>query len=110
MDSRAHANRWLEAWNAHDLDQIMSCYAEMVDFVAPTVVTRWGRTDGRLVGKTELREHFAHGMCGAPLRFPQMGSCKDAEAEHRPDTQAEGAKPALPSAPPEKMSAPIKDR
>jgi hypothetical protein len=62
MDARAHANRWLAAWNAHDLDQIMSCYADNVDFVAPTVVTRWARPDGRLSGKTELREHFARGL------------------------------------------------
>ena len=27
-----HAERWIDAWNAHDLDRIMSCYAEDVSF------------------------------------------------------------------------------
>ena len=44
----------------------MACYAEDVDFAAPTVVTRWGRADGRLNGKAELRSHFERGMRLAP--------------------------------------------
>lgn len=72
MDARAHADRWLAAWNARDLDAIMSCYAEDVDFVAPTVVTRWKRSDGRLRGAAELRQHFQRGLELAPdLRFSE---------------------------------------
>jgi hypothetical protein len=72
VNARAHADRWLAAWNAHDLDAIMACYAEDVDFAAPTVVRRWGRPDGRLAGRAELREHFARGLALAPgLRFDE---------------------------------------
>jgi ketosteroid isomerase-like protein len=46
MDTRAHADQWLNAWAARDLDAIMACYCDTVDFAAPTVVTRWGRRDG----------------------------------------------------------------
>ena len=66
MDVRAHANLWLAGWNARDLDGVMACYADDVDFAAPTVVTRWGRADGRLSGKAELRTHFERGMRLAP--------------------------------------------
>jgi hypothetical protein len=66
MDVRAHANLWLAGWNARDLDAVMACYAEDVDFTAPTVVARWGRPDGRLRGKAELRRHFERGMKLAP--------------------------------------------
>lgn len=34
--------------------------------MAPTVVRRWGRPDGRLVGRQELRRHFALGLELAP--------------------------------------------
>ncbi len=72
MDVRAHANQWLAAWNARDLDAVMACYSDDVDFAAPTVVTRWGRPDGRLRGKVELRHHFEQGMRLAPeLRFTE---------------------------------------
>jgi hypothetical protein len=66
MSARQHADRWLAAWNAHDLGAIVSCYAEDVDFAAQTVVSRWDRHDGRLVGREELRRHFARGLELAP--------------------------------------------
>lgn len=66
MDIRRHADSWLAAWNAHDLDAIMACYSEDVEFVASTVIQRWGRNDGRLQGKTELRHHFELGLELAP--------------------------------------------
>ncbi|MEW9553303.1 nuclear transport factor 2 family protein [Nonomuraea sp. NPDC050783] len=66
MNCRTHADAWLAAWNQHDLDAILACYAEDVDFVAPTVVRRWGRADGRLHGTAELRRHFALGLELAP--------------------------------------------
>jgi hypothetical protein len=72
VDAREHADRWLAAWNARDLDAIMDCYAEDVDFVASTVVSRWDRPDGRLHGAAELRRHFQKGLELAPeLRFSE---------------------------------------
>jgi hypothetical protein len=66
MIARAHADRWLAAWNAHDLEAVVAAYAEGVEFVAATVVRRWGRADGRLVGRAALRRHFAAGLELAP--------------------------------------------
>jgi ketosteroid isomerase-like protein len=55
-------NDWVDAWNKHDLERILSHYAEDVEFKAPTVVARWKRADGVLRGKKELREHFRKGL------------------------------------------------
>ncbi|RJL35724.1 nuclear transport factor 2 family protein [Bailinhaonella thermotolerans] len=66
MDLRAHADAWLTAWRARDLDAIMACYADDVDFAASTVTRRWGRPDGRLHGRAELRRHFERGLELAP--------------------------------------------
>jgi ketosteroid isomerase-like protein len=64
------AKDWLEAWNRHDLEAIIAHYADDVRFEAPTVVVRWGKTDGVLRGKAELREHFRRGLELVPgLRF-----------------------------------------
>ena len=72
MDARGHADQWLAGWNARDLDAVMACYSDDVDFAAPTVVTRWDRPDGRLRGKAELRRHFERGMQLAPeLEFTE---------------------------------------
>jgi len=62
--NRAHADRWLEAWNARDLDQIVACYSEQVEFVLPALV---GDSEERTIsGRAELREHFRHGLELAP--------------------------------------------
>ncbi|MEU6746630.1 nuclear transport factor 2 family protein [Spirillospora sp. NPDC046719] len=72
MDVRAHADQWLAGWEARDLDRVMACYSDDVDFAASTVVTRWERPDGRLRGKAELRRHFERGLELAPdLRFTE---------------------------------------
>jgi len=62
--NRAHADRWVEAWNARDLDQIVACYSERVEFVLPALL---GDSDERKInGREELREHFRHGLELAP--------------------------------------------
>ncbi|MWA01441.1 hypothetical protein F8568_013830 [Actinomadura sp. LD22] len=62
----------MAGWDARDLDGIMACYSDDVDFAAATVVSRWDRPDGRLRGKEELRRHFERGLELAPeLRFAE---------------------------------------
>jgi hypothetical protein len=63
---REHADRWLDAWNAHDLDAILDLYAEEIDFASPTVAAFGGSVEGRLSGREELRAHFARGLERAP--------------------------------------------
>lgn len=61
---REHADRWLDAWNAHDLDEIVACYSEDVEFVLPALV---GDSEERKIsGREALREHFRHGLELAP--------------------------------------------
>ena len=68
--AREHARSWIDAWNRHDLDAILEHYADDLVFQASTVVRRFGRPDGVLRGKAELREHFRRGLAAAPsLRF-----------------------------------------
>jgi hypothetical protein len=73
-DSRDHvralAERWIAAWNSRDLDRIMEHYAADIEFEANTVVRRWHKADGKLVGLTALREHFQRGLeLAASLHF-----------------------------------------
>ena len=65
-DVQRLAEDWIAAWNDHDLDRIISHYAENVTFEASTVVDRWDREDGRLIGRTEVQEQFRKGLELAP--------------------------------------------
>jgi ketosteroid isomerase-like protein len=70
--ARVHAERWIAAWNARDLDAIMEQYAPMVRFSALTVISRWNKTDGVLVGREELRRHFEQGLARAPHLYFEL--------------------------------------
>ena len=59
---KAHALSWIDAWNRHDVEGILSRYTDDVMFQAATVVRRWNKPDGILLGKAELRAHFAKGL------------------------------------------------
>jgi len=66
VEASEHAQLWAAAWNAHDLDRIMSFYSDDVVFEVSTAVTRWQKPDGKLRGKCELRNHFERGLQLAP--------------------------------------------
>ena len=63
---REHADRWLEAWNERDLDAIVACYAEEVEFVIAPVLGDADPAGERLNGREALRDHFRHGLELAP--------------------------------------------
>jgi hypothetical protein len=44
----------------------MKLYSPEVSFTAPTVIDRWHKPDGMLVGENALREHFQRGLELAP--------------------------------------------
>ncbi len=66
---RVIAEDWIQAWNAKDLDRIMSYYSDEVEFEANTVLSRWNMPQGKLKGRPELREHFRLGLLYEPDLF-----------------------------------------
>ena len=60
------ANHWVAAWNAHDLDLIMSHYEDEIELTSPVAAQLLGTSDGRVVGKSALREYFQRGLEAYP--------------------------------------------
>ena len=60
------ANHWVAAWNAHDLDLIMTHYEEAVELTSPVAVQLLGTSDGKVVGKANLRAYFRRGLDAYP--------------------------------------------
>jgi hypothetical protein len=68
--ARKFADEWVRAWNAHDLDQIMSHYDDEVVLVSPVAARLLGDPSGRVSGKAALRAYFRRGLEAYPqLRF-----------------------------------------
>lgn len=60
------ADHWVAAWNAHDLDLIMSHYEDAVELTSPVAAQLLGTPDGRVAGKAALRQYFQRGLEAYP--------------------------------------------
>jgi predicted ester cyclase len=60
------ASRWVDAWNAHDLDLIMSHYEEGIELTSPVAGQLSGTSDGTIRGKANLRAYFQRGLESYP--------------------------------------------
>lgn len=64
------AKEWIGAWNAHDLEKILSHYADRVEFSSPFAVRLLNEPSGTVYGKDRLRNYFAKGLAAYPdLKF-----------------------------------------
>ncbi|MBI5940176.1 MAG: nuclear transport factor 2 family protein [Caulobacterales bacterium] len=69
-DLHAFAAEWVAAWNAHDLDRILSHYAADVVFESPVIRQRLGEASGQVRGLEELRAYWSGAFRAYPdLRF-----------------------------------------
>lgn len=67
LDSvEAFAHNWIAAWNAHDVDRILSHYDKDVLFTSPYVARLRARPDGRLSGIAELRSYVGEAFERVP--------------------------------------------
>jgi ketosteroid isomerase-like protein len=64
--ARNLANHWVAAWNAHDLDLIMTHYEDDIELTSPVAAGLLGTCDGKVVGKANLRAYFQRGLQANP--------------------------------------------
>jgi predicted ester cyclase len=60
------ANHWVAAWNGHDLDSIMMHYEDAIELTSPVAAQLLGTSDGKVVGKTNVRAYFQRGLEAYP--------------------------------------------
>lgn len=65
------SQEWLSAWNSHDLDAILSHYADDFEMISPYIVAIAGDPSGTLHGKKEIGQYWA----AALVKYP--GLCFD---------------------------------
>ena len=71
--AREFAQDWVDAWNSHDLERILTHYDDEVLLVSP-VALKLLSGDGMVRGKAALREYFLRGLEAFPdLRFDLIG-------------------------------------
>ena len=70
-DAQDFANHWVAAWNAHDLDLIMTHYDDAIELTSPVAAQLLGTSDGKVVGKANLRAYFQRGL----EAYPELHFC-----------------------------------
>ena len=68
--AHAFAREWIESWNSHDLDRILSHYADDFEMRSPLIRERMIDASGVLRGKDRVRVYWAKGLQAVPpLKF-----------------------------------------
>jgi len=67
------ANHWVAAWNAHDLDLIMTHYEDAVELISPVAARLLETPNGKVAGKAHCELTFSEGWkptrnCTSALR------------------------------------------
>ena len=69
------AHEWIESWNSHDLDRILSHYADDFVMSSPHIATIAGEPSGVLRGKGPIGAYWKRALEMVPnLRFQLLGT------------------------------------
>jgi hypothetical protein len=72
--AREFADAWVQAWNAHDLDEVLRHFSDEVVFTSPVAAQLLAGSDGVIRGKRALREYWEEGLRRIPdLHFDIEG-------------------------------------
>ena len=62
----AFAEDWIESWNSHDINRILSHYADDFEMSSPLIVERLNQPGGKLVGKNAVRDYWLPSLFQEP--------------------------------------------
>lgn len=67
------AKHWIEAWNSHDLDAILSHYTDDFEMSSPVIVGTMDEPSGKLKGKEIIRAYWSKALAKYPdLHFEKL--------------------------------------
>ena len=73
-DLIALGQRWIEAWNAHDLERVLSLYADDAEMTSDGIVRLGFTVQGSVRGKQNLRAYWSKALALLPgLHFVPRG-------------------------------------
>lgn len=73
-EAQDFVDSWVQGWNDHDLDRVLSHVADDVVFTSPVAAQLLEGSDYVLRGKTALRSYWSEGPRRIPsLRFEVIG-------------------------------------
>lgn len=75
------AQHWIEAWNAHDLEAILSHYEDDFEMSSPAIRSLYGEPSGKLKGKVAVGDYWALALERNPgLQFELLHTLAGAQS------------------------------
>lgn len=68
MNHQKFAEEWMNAWNSHDLEDILSHYAENIEVTTPMIALATDGKESTLKGKEAVREYWGKAL----NKFPDL--------------------------------------
>lgn len=62
QDVQGFAQEWIDAWNSHDLDRILSHYADDFQMISPFIMQLMNEPTGMIQGKENVRVYWARAL------------------------------------------------
>jgi ketosteroid isomerase-like protein len=64
------AEEWIDSWNTHDIERILSQYSDDIEMTSPLIIERLKEPSGRVKGKEKVRAYWQTGLYSTPpLKF-----------------------------------------
>ena len=60
--AKEFAKEWIAAWNSHDLERILSHYADDFEMSSPLIIQLMNEASGTLKGKENIRRYWQKGL------------------------------------------------
>lgn len=68
--AESFAQEWIDAWNSHDLDRVLSHYTDNFEMSSPFIISISGESSGMLKGQDAVGKYWAKALQLNPqLRF-----------------------------------------
>lgn len=81
MDANEFANKWIEVWNSHNLDEILKHYSNDVEITTPMIRIATGIETDSLKGKESVKAYWARALDKIPdLHFELIGVTKGVDS------------------------------
>ena len=61
-----YAEQWIDSWNSHDIDSIMSLYANSICHITPKLTMLFGSVSHTIKDKVQLRDYFEAALKRSP--------------------------------------------
>ncbi|MCB9197431.1 MAG: nuclear transport factor 2 family protein [Flavobacteriales bacterium] len=81
MNSEKFAKEWIESWNSHNLENILSHYSDDIEITTPMIKLAGGIDSGKLEGKAAVADYWRKALAKIPdLKFELIDVTESVES------------------------------